>query len=59
MNPPMFNGEMAQFYADQEWESAMSSVPEDMYPILDDLMAEARRRGLVAPDEMMGKEKTT
>jgi hypothetical protein len=41
---PMFQGEMAQFYAEQEWESAVSSAPEDTYPILIDMREELFRR---------------
>lgn len=45
---PVFNGEMAQFYADQEWTAAMSSTVEDMFPVYEDLRLEYRKR-LAAP----------
>jgi hypothetical protein len=44
-NPPTgFQGEMAQYYADQEWSAAMSSKPSDLYPILDALVEELALR---------------
>jgi hypothetical protein len=41
---PDFQGEMAQYYAEQEWERMMSSGPESIFPVYCDLVAEAKRR---------------
>jgi hypothetical protein len=43
---PNFNGEMAQFYAERDWEADVEAEPEDRWPIYLDLMEEAARRGL-------------
>lgn len=45
--PPSFQGEMAQFFADMEWEAMQELDTSDAYPIYDKLVADARRRGLI------------
>ena len=45
---PCFNGEMAQYYAEQDWDRAMASGPEYFYPIYDDLMQEMERRQIIS-----------
>jgi hypothetical protein len=37
---PSFNGEMAQMYAEQEQRAALSSTPNDLFPLYDDLVLE-------------------
>lgn len=49
-NFPSFNGEMAQYYAEQEWD-ALNEIDdwefaEMEYPIFKDLVGEAERREL-------------
>lgn len=44
--PPMFNGEMAQLYADREYDRMVESGPDYFFPIYDDLCEEATRRQL-------------
>jgi hypothetical protein len=50
---PDFQGEMAQFYAEQSWEGVASTHPDDFayeeYPILEPLEMDAERRGLEQP----------
>ena len=41
---PCFGGEMAQYYAEQEFDSFLSSDIEDIFPIYGDLYEEAQRR---------------
>jgi hypothetical protein len=36
----LFNGEMAQMYAEQEQQAAFESTPKDLFPIYEDLMLE-------------------
>lgn len=43
---PMFGGEMAQYYAEQDYERFQESDPEESFPLYLDLHAEADRRGL-------------
>ena len=43
---PMFNGEMAQFYAEREWDNFMESGPEDEWEIFSTLAEEAFDRKL-------------
>jgi hypothetical protein len=48
---PSLNGEMAQFYAEQDWSSLQdSNDPSDSFPLYDDLCLEARRRRLTLPE---------
>jgi hypothetical protein len=44
---PMFNGEMAQYYAEQDYDRMQASGPEYFFPIYEDLCAERDRRALV------------
>lgn len=41
---PMFNGEMAQFYAEQDWNRVMEADTEYFFPIYEDLCLERERR---------------
>lgn len=54
-NPPAFQGEMAQFHAEAEWEALMSADIDEyaaaFHPLFDDLAAEAERRGLNYTDK--------
>lgn len=43
---PDFNGEMAQYYAEQDYDRFLSSTPEESFPLYPDLCEEAYRRGL-------------
>jgi len=43
-DPPMFQGEMAQFFADIEYSALMHSGVQDLFPIYDDLVEEQERR---------------
>lgn len=43
---PSFNGEMAQYYAEQEFDRLCESRPEDFWPIYEDMMQEADKRHL-------------
>jgi hypothetical protein len=48
-NPPDFQGEMAQYFAEQEWEAAVSGQDDygrDEHPMLHFLEMDAERRGL-------------
>ncbi len=44
VSPPCFSGEMAQYYADMEYNDLMSSSIEDLYPIYDDMVKELTKR---------------
>ena len=44
--PPCFQGEMAQWAAEQEWLSIADSGPEDLFPQYENLIKEADKRGL-------------
>lgn len=50
MNPPCFQGEMAQYYAEQEWEIALGMDAEEFLeytvPQYEYLLEELRLRGL-------------
>lgn len=54
-NPPMFSGEMAQLFADAEYDALMESdaleIASAKHPLFDDLVAEAERRGLNYVDD--------
>lgn len=41
---PTFSGEMAQYYAEQEYERLMEAGPNDHFPIIHDLNHELSRR---------------
>jgi hypothetical protein len=43
---PCFQGEMAQMYAEMEWDAAMTSTAEDYFAIMPHLLEEAERMGL-------------
>ena len=43
---PNFRGEMAQYYAEQEYDIITTSPPEKLIPILEDLMRDAERRNI-------------
>lgn len=47
---PSFNGEAAQYYAEQEFDNLMDmgveDLAEELYPIYNDLIKEKDRRGL-------------
>lgn len=43
---PCFQGEMAQMYAEMDWEAAMTSTAESYFEIMPHLLDEAERRGL-------------
>lgn len=43
---PVFQGEMAQFYADQDYEAAIRMTPYDRFELYGDMIEEANRRGL-------------
>lgn len=45
---PCFSGEMAQYYAEQDWERTMEAEPEYFFPIYEDLCREQDRRALAA-----------
>lgn len=51
---PMFNGEMAQMYAEQDWDRAQESTPDYFYPIYEDLCLERERR-----EQLKQKEQKT
>lgn len=44
IEPPAFQGEMAQEWADREWEALQESDASDYFPILVDLWEEVSRR---------------
>lgn len=44
---PTFQGDMAQYYAEQSWFAIQESSVEEMYPIYADMFDEADRRGLL------------
>lgn len=44
--PPAFQGEMAQWCAERDWERLQESGPEETFPLYLDLCEEADRRGL-------------
>lgn len=41
---PNFNGEMAQWFAEQEYDRMLEATPEYFFPIYEDLYNEAERR---------------
>jgi hypothetical protein len=43
---PCFQGEMAQMYAESEWDVLQESDPFDYFPILGDLTDEMEKRGI-------------
>lgn len=43
---PNFNGEMAQYHAEQEYEAYVNQTPEEMFPILVAMTELAKKRGL-------------
>lgn len=43
---PDFGGEMAQMYAERDWDRLQESGPEETHPLYLELHAEAERRGL-------------
>ena len=51
--PPQFSGEMAQYYADQDYDHLIDLNEEDFtaetYPLYSDLCDEAERRKLPIP----------
>lgn len=44
---PCFNGEMAQYYAEQEWDRLADTDIEEACPIYNDMVDEAERRNLL------------
>ena len=42
--PPDFQGEMAQMYADQEYNALMDSTVEDYFPIVRDMKEDFEKR---------------
>lgn len=48
---PTFCGEMAQFYAEREYDSFLESGPEVAFPLYPDLLDEAYRRRLDIEEE--------
>jgi hypothetical protein len=42
--PPNFNGEMAQYYAEQEWDRLCRADIGDIFPIIRDLWEEQEQR---------------
>jgi hypothetical protein len=46
---PMFQGEMASYYAEAEYYHFQASGPEASFPLYDDLCFEAQRRGIELP----------
>jgi len=44
MNPPCFQGEMAQMCADQEFNALLESEPGDLFPIYNHMLEEQQRR---------------
>ena len=43
---PTFQGEMAQYYAEQQYDALQEGGPEESFPLYDDLCADADRRGI-------------
>jgi len=44
---PLFQGEMAQFYAERDYERLqIATDPAEVWPVYEDLVEEAERRGL-------------
>ena len=41
---PEFQGDMAQYYAELDWDRLQESVPEDQYPIYGNLVEDRERR---------------
>lgn len=41
---PVFNGEMAQFYADRDWLDLVQSTPKEMFPVIEELEEELKKR---------------
>jgi hypothetical protein len=46
LNPPAFQGEMAQLCADAEYNALLESEPGDVFPVYHDLVQEQQRRKL-------------
>jgi len=46
MPEPCFQGELAQLYAEREYEAFMEADPGDIWPIYYDLVEDAGRRSL-------------
>lgn len=42
--PHVFNGEMAQYYAERDWAMLRDSSPGEVWPVYDDLVDELERR---------------
>lgn len=51
---PMFNGDMAQFFAERDYDRAMAADASYFYPIYEDLCLERERR-----EELKQKEQKT
>lgn len=47
IEPPCFQGEMAQMAAEVEWLNLMCSEVEDLWPVYNDILDELRRRKLL------------
>lgn len=43
---PCFQGEMAQLYAEWEWQSIVNSKPEDAHPSYSSILEEIKSRGV-------------
>lgn len=44
---PCFNGEMAQFFAEQDWDRLQSAGTEEFFPIYVDMLDEQERRKIL------------
>jgi len=47
---PCFNGEMAQYYAEMEWDRLMESSPDEQWPIYNNLVEDKHRREWLAEE---------
>jgi hypothetical protein len=56
VDPPDFQGEMAQMIADDEWNSIQEADIEDIFPRYADIYAEIQRRGLVTFEQFAAQE---